>query len=99
MTSRDRRFELAVSRVLGLGVTAASLCLAAGLVAALAGSAGAVSSGLLAAGLLILMATPAARIVVAAVAYARGREWLFAGLTLVVLAELVASVVAAIQGR
>jgi uncharacterized membrane protein len=46
-------------------------------------------------GLVILLATPAARVMVSAVSYARERDWLFVALTLTVLAELIASSIAA----
>ena len=43
----------------------------------------------------MLMATPGARIAIAAIVYARQREWLFVGLTLLVIVELAASVLLA----
>ncbi len=95
-TSRDdTRLELAIGRVLFLGVTISSTCLAVGLglslVPGLAGAAG----WLMNAGLIVLMATPVGRVVISIVDYAIDRDWLFAGLTIVVLAELAASLVAA----
>ena len=51
---------------------------------------------LLSTGLLLLMATPAVRIAIAAAIYTRHREWLFATLTVVVIVELIASVFAAL---
>jgi uncharacterized membrane protein len=89
---RDRGFEAALGRLLGVGVFASSVCLAAGLVLALAGSGTHTQGKLLAAGLLVLMATPAARVVVSVLTYVRRRDWLFAALTVVVLCELMASV-------
>ena len=91
---RDLRFETIVGRVLAFGITSSSVCLAAGLLMSAAGLerfAGVVLSM----GLLTLMATPAARIAIATVIYARQREWLFAALTLLVIVELVASVLLA----
>lgn len=93
---RDRRFELVVGRALAFGITTSSICLGAGLLMSAAGLER-FAGVLLSTGLLMLMATPAARIAIAAVMYARQREWLFAGLTLVVIAELVASVLAALK--
>lgn len=93
----DRGFEMALGRLLGGGVMASSICLGAGFVLTLAGLAGGLARALLGAGLLLLMATPVARVVVSAVAYARRRDWMFVGLTLVVFLELVASVVLAFQ--
>jgi hypothetical protein len=96
---RDRRFESALGRVLGAGILASTVCLAAGLPLALSGTAVAVARLLLGAGLFLLMATPIARVVVSIVTYARRRDWLFAVLTLIVLLELGASVVAAFASR
>jgi uncharacterized membrane protein len=46
----------------------------------------------------LLMATPAARVILSAFTYLRRRDWTFAILTLVVLLELVASVFLAFKG-
>jgi uncharacterized membrane protein len=91
------RIEETVGRVLRLGVTASSLCLGAGLAASLIMPATGFTRALLTGGLLVLLATPASRVVVSAVVYVRSRDWLFVALTLVVLLELVASVVAALH--
>ena len=96
--SRDRRLEGAIGRVLWLGIMASSMCLAVGLVMTLAGSGEGVARLLLVTGLMLLLTTPAARVLISAVAYARQGDWLFVALTLVVLLELVASVVAAVSG-
>jgi len=50
---------------------------------------------LLEAALIVLLVTPAARVVVSIIEYVRERDWLFVALTLVVLAALGGSVVAA----
>ena len=71
--ARDRRFEAIVGRVLAIGITTSSVCLGAGLILSIAGLDRA-GGRLLSAGLLVLMATPAARIVLAAIVYARQRE-------------------------
>ena len=90
------RSEIIVGRALTLGITASSICLGAGLLTSAAGL-DRLAGVLLPAGLLILMATPAAGIAVTALVYTRQREWLFAGLTLVVIAEILASVLAALK--
>ena len=95
----NQRFELAVGRVLRLGVLTSSACLAAGLVMAFAGDVAHASGPLLTVGLLLLMATPAARLLVSSIAYTRRREWIFVWLTLIVAAELAASVFAALRQR
>jgi uncharacterized membrane protein len=48
-------------------------------------------SGLLDLGLLVLLATPFARVVALVIAFASRREWLFAGISLVVIAILALS--------
>ena len=93
----DRGFELALGRLLGIGVLASTMCLAAGLVMTLAASDSKPARLLLSAGLMLLMATPAARVVLSAVSYARRRDWGFVVLTLIVLLQLLASVFVAFQ--
>jgi uncharacterized membrane protein len=57
-----------------------------------------VALALLSLGLLLLLATPVARVVISILDYARQRDWLFFVLTVVVLLELAASVVLAMYG-
>lgn len=94
----SQRLELAVGRVLRLGVLTSSACLAVGLVLELGGVGSGLARFLLTMGLSILLATPAARVVMSVADYARERDWLFVVLTLVVLLELAASVIAALYG-
>ena len=94
----DRGFELALGRVLGIGVVASSACLAAGLVMTLASAGSAPARGLLALGLVLLMATPVARVALSALSYARRRDWAFVALTLVVFLQLLASIFVAFRG-
>jgi uncharacterized membrane protein len=99
MPGRDGgSLELAIGRVLRVGVAASSVCLAAGLLLTLAGRDGRVAQVVLTSGLVILLATPAARVVVSVVEYAKERDWLFVALTLTVLLALVGSVVLAFWG-
>ncbi len=95
----DRSLELAVGRVLRIGVTASSVCLGAGLLLTLFHEAAGVAHLMLRIGLIALLATPASRVVVSVIDYLLERDWLFVLLTLIVLAELLASVAAAIYGR
>ena len=95
---RDRGFEAALGRLLGIGVLASSAFLTVGLVLALIRPATRPQDLFLAAGLVLLMATPAARVVVSALTYLRRRDWIFAVLTIVVFLELLASVFAALKG-
>jgi uncharacterized membrane protein len=93
------RLELAVGRVLRIGVTTSSVCLALGLGMSLFTPDAAAGPVLLRAGLIILLATPAGRVVVSVIEYARERDWLFVLLTSIVLIELLMSVVAAFVFR
>ncbi|HEY7444753.1 MAG TPA: DUF1634 domain-containing protein [Vicinamibacterales bacterium] len=96
--SDDEDLELSIGRVLRLGVKVSSACFAIGLGLTLA-SAGRELAPLLALiGLITLMATPVARVVMSTVSYVRRRDWLFVALTLIVLVQLAASVVAALVG-
>jgi uncharacterized membrane protein len=90
----DAGLELLIGRVLRIGVTASSICLAAGLeVARVVPGAGLM---LLNVGILLLIATPAARVVLSIVEYVIARDWPFTLLTTIVLMELVAGAVAAV---
>ena len=88
--------ERVIGIVLRAGVTASSVCLAAGLLLSLASGGGAVAGLLLNAGIIVLLATPVARVIVSTVQYVTERDWRFATLTFIVLLELVASAVAAL---
>jgi uncharacterized membrane protein len=95
--SRDlTRLERVVGRVLRVGVTTSSVCLAAGLILSLLPAPAALVSALLQTGLVVLLATPVARVIVSIVEYVVERDWTFAMLTAVVLLELAASAVAAL---
>ena len=89
------RLELAIGAVLRFGSVASTALLAIGLVMTLGGYRVEFARLLLEAGLVILLATPAARVVVSIVGYLRERDWTFVVLTLVVLLALAASVAAA----
>lgn len=90
--------ELTIGRVLRLGTAASSTCLAAGLSLMIFGLGGALARVLLPVGLIILLATPAARVVVSVAEYVKERDWLFVALTLTVLLGIAASVAAAFWG-
>jgi len=89
--------EMTLGHVLRAGVVASTVSLAAGLIAAFSFGPDPLTTFLLTAGIVILIATPVARVVISCLAYFRRRDWTFAVLTLIVLAELVASIVAAIM--
>ena len=90
------RLEEIIGTVLRAGVIASSVCLAAGMVLSLATGGGAVTGVLLNAGIIVLLATPVARVIVSTVQYVTERDWAFATLTFIVLLELAASAVAAL---
>ena len=87
--------ELVIGRVLRVGVATSFGCLAAGVILTLVGQSGSLAGVALSSGIVILLATPSARVVVSLVEYVRERDWVFAALTLTVLLALVASVIAA----
>jgi uncharacterized membrane protein len=88
--------ERALGRVLRIGIRASTVCMAVGLLASFVMSDATVSGWLMTIGLLALMGTPAARVVVSVVEYAIEREWTFLVLTSLVLLELCLGIVAAL---
>jgi uncharacterized membrane protein len=90
------KLERLIGIVLRAGVMASSTCLAVGLLLSLATGGHAMAALLLNVGIVVLLATPLARVIVSTTQYIGERDWLFATLTLVVLLELVASAVAAL---
>lgn len=94
-----RTLEHNLGAVLRAGTIVSSICLGAGLLLWLAGMAGAVAAVLLQAGVVVLLATPVARVLVSIAGYVAERDWRFATLTTIVLLELFASIVAAYYGR
>ena len=95
MTSE--RLEQVIGLVFRVGIAVSSACLAAGLLLSFSSLGAEMALWLLQAGLIVLLATPVARVVVSVVEYTLERDWTFAVLTLIVLVELAASVVAAVS--
>jgi uncharacterized membrane protein len=93
--SVDRDLEQRIGRVLTIGVRTSAALLAAGLALSFAGATS-VAAWLMTAGLLLLMATPVARVATSMFEYLRHRDWTFSILTAIVLLELCAGVVAAL---
>ena len=89
------KLERLIGIVLRAGVVISSTWLAVGLLLDLA-IGGALAALLLNAGIVVLLATPLARVVVSTAQYVSQRDWRFAALTFIVLLELVASAVAAL---
>jgi uncharacterized membrane protein len=100
--SADRRpgvaspLERVIGRVLRGGVMASSVSLTVGLVMALVDGDSGIASALLHAGIIVLLATPVARVIVSIVQYAADRDWAFTVLTMIVLVELMASAAVAL---
>jgi uncharacterized membrane protein len=90
----DAGLEVLIGRVLKIGVTASSICLALGLVISLASPGAGLT--MLNVGIVTLIVTPAARVVLSIVEYVAARDWVFTLLTTIVLLELVAGAVAAV---
>jgi len=90
------RLETILGRALLAGVLSSSACLAIGLVLWISGSYPTAAERVLAAGLIVLMATPILRVVVSLIEYVRLRDWLFAATTLMVLAVLMGAVAVAL---
>lgn len=93
--SEMRRLETTIGEVLRFGTITSSTMFAIGLVMTVVRYQPAVAQLLLGAGLVILLATPPARVVVSVIEYIRERDWTFVVLTLIVLLALAGSVVAA----
>jgi uncharacterized membrane protein len=94
---RLERLEIRLGRILHVGAAGSTALLAVGVALWLLGWRGDASAVFLHAGLIVLMATPVARVVVSCVEYVRERDWLFAATTLAVLAVLLTTVLVAIR--
>ena len=77
--------ERLIGVVLRAGVMISTSCLAVGLLLSLATGGHVLAAVLLNIGIVVLLATPLARVIVSTVQYIGERDWLFATLTLVVL--------------
>jgi len=89
------RLETTIGEVLRFGTITSSTMFAVGLVITVLGYQPMVAQLLLGTGLMILLATPPARVVVSVIEYIREGDWTFVVLTLIVLMALAGSVVAA----
>jgi hypothetical protein len=91
------RLERSLGRILTAGVVATTGLLASGLLLQLLGVQPRVASALAQAGLVVLMATPVARVVVSVIEYALERDWMFAMLTTTVLIILLGSLAVSLK--
>jgi uncharacterized membrane protein len=92
------RLERSLGKILAAGVLASTGLLAAGLLLQLVGVGLGTAAALTNAGLIVLMATPVARVAVSVIEYSLERDWLFAMLTTTVLIILLGSLVVSMQG-
>jgi uncharacterized membrane protein len=86
-----------IGYVLRIGNALSTALLALGVLVALAAPAAAAGPLLVDTGLMIVIATPIVRVVVAMIGFAQARDWKFLGMTAAVLAVLAASAVAAFE--
>ena len=96
MESGDFLLEQRLGTILRVGVYVSTVCLAIGLLMSLVSGDSPLSLLLMNAGLIILMATPVARVATSVLEYGFGRDWTFFVLTSIVLLELSAGIVAAL---
>ncbi|RPJ58758.1 MAG: DUF1634 domain-containing protein [Acidobacteria bacterium] len=91
------RLERNIGRVLRAGAIFSAALLAAGLVFEAAAPASPAAGFLLAAGLIVLMATPVARVVLSIVEFGAEGDWRFVAIGLTVLGVLLGSLLHAIS--
>ena len=91
------RLERWLVTVLRWGARTSTVLLASGLLLELAGIAHGPALLLTRVGLIVLMATPVARVVVSVFEYTLERDWLFTALTATVLIILIGSVIVAVR--
>ena len=92
----SERLERLLGRVLRAGAVSSTVLLAAGLLLRLAGIDPGLSTVLTQIGLVVLMATPVARVVVSVADYGAQRDWTFLALTGTVLVILLGSLLVAL---
>lgn len=92
------QLERILGTVLRTGALSSTLLLAVGLVLSMASPSLALGHALTSAGLLILIATPVARVVTSVAGYAVERDWTFVVLTGTVLLILFGSLLVALTG-
>ncbi len=92
------RLEVRLGRLLTFGSTVSTVTLAVGVVAWLVARDSAIVGPIVNVGLLILMATPIARVAVSVAGFAWQREWRYVLMTMAVLATLAGSILVALRG-
>ncbi len=89
--------EPAIGVVLRIGTTIASVALAVGLALSLVPSAATLAHAMLAAGIVVLLLTPVARVVVSLIDFVLQRDWLFVVLNTIVVLLLGSAFIAAFR--
>jgi uncharacterized membrane protein len=97
MPADNARFESTIIGVLRWGARTSTVLLAAGLLLEFLNFAPTTGVWLTRLGLIVLMATPVARVVASVLEYVREKDWLFAALTATVLTILVGSLLVAVR--
>ena len=95
MSGDTSGLERALGRVLTIGTWVSTSMLALGLAATFIAPDAAATHALLTAGLMALLLTPVARVIVSVIGYVRAREWWFVLFTGIVLVLLISSFVVA----
>ncbi len=93
----SERLERWLGRILGVGAVTSTALLALGLLLQLSGGPARVADALTHLGLIILIATPVARVVASVVDFTIERDWAFATLTALVLVILLGSLLVALH--
>jgi len=96
-TRSTQELERILGSVLLIGSGLSTIVLALGLTLAILWPTHSAGERLLRAGLIILMATPALRVLVSVIEYASRRDWLSTGLTATVLLVLAGSLLVALR--
>ena len=91
------RLERWLGKLLGAGAVTSTALLAVGLVLQLAGALPHVATDMTHIGLIVLIATPVARVVASVVDFTLSRDWLFVTLTSLVLVILLGSLLVALH--
>jgi uncharacterized membrane protein len=93
----SERLERWLGKILGIGAVTSTAFLAVGLVLQLLGVLPNIADDMTHTGLIILIATPVARVVASVVDFTISRDWLFTTLTALVLVILLGSLLVAIR--
>jgi uncharacterized membrane protein len=91
------RLERWLGKILGVGAVSSTALLTGGLVLQLAGALPEIATVMTHVGLIVLIATPVARVVASVVDFTLSRDWVFVTLTSLVLVILLGSLMVAVR--